>query len=263
MNLNSFFQSIFQNNYIGIIITIIAILAISLLLIHIFYYIINKASKRLDMDITVSYLLKDLIKYIIYIIAFVIILEIVGIDVTGLIVSLGIIGISIGFAGRDVISNFISGIFILSDKTIKVGEFIEVEDVKGKVEKVGFRTTTLITPDNSIVTIPNSVLSSNPYMNHTYLKEHRIDMIISLPYNIDLNQFKESFTKKIEELDWVLKNTPPKIFIKELKNSGIELKISAWGTDYSKVEEYRLNLAEEARKIINKYINKNKEISAQ
>lgn len=247
MNLNPFPNY----EFIGDIIAIAIILIVSYALINILAYVINKLSRKIDLEKTLEYLLKDLTKYLIYIIAVILILELLGVNISGIFISLGIIGVVVGFAARDIFSNFMSGIFLLADKTVKVGEFINVGNVEGKVKKLGFRTTTLVTLDNLIVTIPNSVLSKNPYTNYTYLDETRVDLIVMIPYEIDLNEFKSSAITIISKLEWVLKDSPPKIFIKEMNESGIMLKITAWLSEYSKIEECRMNLANVIRKQIN------------
>jgi small-conductance mechanosensitive channel len=243
---------IFPNyQFIENIIAIAVILIVAHVLINVLSYLINKFGAKIELEKTLEYLTKDLVKYLIYIIAFIIILEVIGIDISGILISLGIIGVVIGFAARDVISNFMSGIFLLADKTVKVGEFIGVGNVEGKVKKLGFRTTTLITSDNLVVTIPNSVLSKNPYTNHTYFDETRVDLEVLVPYEIDLDEFKSSLLKTISKLNWVLKDIHPKIFMTEMNETGIKLKISAWFNEYSKIEEYRMDLANVIRKQIN------------
>ena len=250
MNLN-FIAQIFPYNTFSFLLYTVITLIIAFILIKLISFLINKATKKFDIEITLNYLLKDLAKYLIYIIAFVIILSLAGIDINGLIVSLGIVGITIGFAARDIISSFVSGIFILFDKTVKVGEIIEVQNIRGEVKKLGFRTTTVVTSDNLIVTIPNRVLSTSPYINHTFFDEQRIDLDVVIPFNVDINKFKDIFIQKTTNLEWVLKDFSPKVFVKEMTDTGAKLKISAWTQDYSKIETYRLNLADEVRKIIN------------
>ncbi len=246
-------------NYMGSILTIIIIIVVAFVLTNIFAFLINKISKKFNLEITLNYLLKDLLKYSIWIIAFITILEVGGVDVSAIVVSLGIVGISVGFAARDIVSSFVAGMFILADKTVKVGEVIKIDDIRGKVKKLGFRTTTLVTPDNLIVTVPNSVLSKNPYLSYTYLDEQRVDLEIALPYNVDLEEFKSIFMEKIIGLDWVLDDSKPRVVVREMIPEGIILKISAWATDYSQIEIYRLNLANEARILITK-ISKDDEI---
>ena len=237
--------------FIEDILIIVVILIVSYVLIKILSYLINKCCAKIDLEKTLEYLTKDLVKYSICIIALILILEIIGINVSAIFISLGIIGIVVGFAARDIMSNFMSGIFLLADKTVKIGEFIEVGNVKGKVERLGFRTTTLVTSDNIIVTIPNSVLSKNPYTSHTYFDETRVDLEVLIPYEIDLDEFSSSSLEEISKLDWVLKDNPPKVFMQEMNESGIKLKVSAWFDEYSKLEEYRMNLANAVRKQMN------------
>ena len=114
-----------------------------------------------DLNLTAHYLFKDIVKYTVIIVAIAWILHVLGINLESIIISLGVVGIVIGFASQDIVSNFISGIFVISDKRIKVGEVIEVNGFKGTIKKVGFRNTTMINQDNYEITIPNSVLSKN------------------------------------------------------------------------------------------------------
>jgi len=241
----------YDYGYLSIIFTIIIIILLAVILTNFIVFIINKISNRWDLEITLNYLLKDLSKYLIWIVAFFAILETVGVDVSAIVVSLGIVGISFGFAARDIISSFLAGIFIIADNTVKIGEVIEIGDVRGRVKSLGFRTTTLVTPDNLIVTVPNSVLSTNLYISYTYFDEQRIDLEVSIPYNVDLENFKEIFIEQTSALDWVLDDPKPRIVVKEIISEEITLKISAWANEYSKIEQYRLNLANETRKIIN------------
>ena len=250
MNLNIINQ-FFQPSTLNFLLYVAITLIISAILIKLFSFLMNKATKKFDIEITLNYLLKDLVKYLIYIIAVIIILNLVGIDISGLVVSLGIVGIIIGFAARDIISSFVSGMFILADKTVKVGEIIEVNNIKGEVKKLGFRTTTLVTTDNLIVTIPNAVLAKNPYINHTFFDKQRIDLEVIMPFNVDINKFKDVFNQKISNLEWTLEDSSPRVVVKEMIDNGMRLKISAWGQDYSKMEIYRLDLGDEVRKIIN------------
>lgn len=226
------------------------IIIVSIVLVKILAVLINKATKKFDIEVTLNYLLKDLTKYLIYIFAFLIILGVAGIDINALIVSLGVAGITLGFAAKDIISSFVSGIFILADKTVKVGEVIEVDDIMGEVKKLGFRTTTLVTPDNLIVTVPNTVLAKNPYTNHTYFDKHRIDLEVIIPLNIDIGNFERILTKRVSELLWNLKNSHPKVIVMEMIEEGFKLKISAWGNEYSEIENCRLDIANEVRKLI-------------
>ncbi|RBQ23728.1 Small-conductance mechanosensitive channel MscMJ [Candidatus Methanobinarius endosymbioticus] len=239
-----------QYPFLEFLLYTVIVLIVSTVLVRILAFIINKLAKKFNIELTLNYLFKDLAKYVIYIFAFVIILGMAGVDINALIVSLGVVGVTLGFAAKDIISSFVSGIFLLADKTVKVGEVIEVEDIKGEVKKLGFRTTTLVTSDNLIVTVPNTVLSQNPYTNYTYFDKHRIDLEVILPLNVDIADFEKSLVKRISDLPWILENSNPQINVIEMNEEGSKLKISACSDEYSKIETCRLDLANEVRKLI-------------
>jgi len=246
MNINIFSQYPFVRFLIYIVIILIA----TVISVKISSLFINRITEKFEIELTFNYLLKDFLKYLIYIIAFLMILEVVGVDINALVVSLGVVGIAIGFAARDVISSFVSGIFILADKTVKVGEVIKVNDIKGKVTKIGFRTTTIVTVDNLIVTIPNTVLAKNPYINYTFFDKYRIDLEVIIPFNVDINNFEKILIQRISNLNWVLVDSSVKVDVIEMNENGIKVKISAWGENYSKIDSCRLDLANEVRKLI-------------
>ncbi|MDR3063399.1 MAG: mechanosensitive ion channel family protein, partial [Methanobrevibacter sp.] len=116
----------------SIIISLLIIIIATFIISKILTIIINKL-KRNKRDMTLVYLIIDLIHYIVYIIAILLIFEVFGIDLTSIFVSIGIVGISVGFAAKDIISNFMSGIFLISDKSVKVGDTLEVSGIKGKI----------------------------------------------------------------------------------------------------------------------------------
>ncbi|MCK9151221.1 mechanosensitive ion channel family protein [Methanobacterium alcaliphilum] len=213
-------------------------------------YFIKKMGQRWEIDLTVIQVLNDLVKYGIYIIALVISLKELGIDITAIALSLGIVGVAVGFAARDTLSNFISGMFILADKSFKVGDTIEISNQKGKVTKVGFRTTTLTTPDNSVITVPNSTFSKNPYLNYTYMDRRRVDLRVNIPYDFELEELTEKIETLVNNFDWVRKEPKPKILILELKDVGVQAKITAWTDDPWEVAQYKTLMAEKIKKIL-------------
>ncbi len=205
------------------------------------------------MDLTVLYLIQEVIKYLIIVYAIAWILKIFKVDLSGIIISLGVIGIIVGFAAKDIFSNFMSGISLVTDKGIKVGNVIGVNNIKGIVKKVDFRKTTLETADGYIVSVPNSVLSTNAYTNYPPLELNKITLKILVPYGIDLKTFNNEYIKIFEEKKWVNTAKKPRISDVELSEFGGEVKILVWVDDYLKISEYTLELTNELRKIIEKY----------
>jgi small conductance mechanosensitive channel len=238
------------NPYLKDIVMILIIIIATIIITKLVTYFLKKTFQRWDIDITVIQVLQEIINYSIYVIAISLILKELGIDITGIAVSLGIVGVAVGFAARDIIANFISGMFILADKSFKVGDTISVSNQKGKVTKVGFRVTTITTPDNSVITIPNSAFSTSPYSNFTYMDRRRVDLGITIPYTFDLEELTIKIEKILEDFDWVNKSPKPKVMLLELSDVGVKAKITAWTSNPKQVAHYRSLMAEELKKIL-------------
>ncbi len=225
-----------------IIVTIIILIA-SLLIIKWTSIFINNTGKKFEFDATLIQVINELIKYTIYAFAVTIILNEIGIDITAIAVSLGIVGVAVGFAARDTISNFISGLFVLGDKSFKVGDIIEISNQKGKVLIMGFRVTKLVTPDNNIITIPNSNFSKNVHINHTPLEEKRVDLDVNIPYSVKVEDISKSFEELTSGFKWALDEPKANVIINELSDTGIKATLSVWVDDPWKVAEYRSIIA--------------------
>lgn len=232
----------------------VIISAVTLIGSYIIYEIIShflkRIGKRLDTDLTVIQVLKEIFKYTIIALAITLILKVWGLDVGPLILSLGIVGIAVGFAARDTLSNFISGMFILAEKSFRVGDTIEISGQRGKIQKMGFRVTTMTTPDNKVITVPNSAFSKTPYLNFTTMDTRRVDLKINISYPLDLEQITPALLKAAGSLSWARSNPKPKIHIKELSDVGVKATLSVWTNKPQKVAEYRTQLAERVKGIL-------------
>lgn len=236
-------ETIINNPLLKDIIVTIIILIASLLIIKWTSIFINNTGKKFEFDATLIQVINELIKYTIYALAVTLILNELGINITAIAVSLGIVGIAVGFAARDTISNFISGLFVLGDKSFKVGDIIEISDQKGKVTIMGFRVTKLVTPDNNIITIPNSNFSKNVFINHTLLEGKRVDLDVNIPYNIKVEDISERFKELTSGFKWALDVPKANVIINELSDTGIKATLSVWVDDPWKVVEYRSIIA--------------------
>ena len=236
-------ETIINNPLLKDIIVTIIILIASLLIIKWTSIFINNTGKKFEFDATLIQVINELIKYTVYALAVTLILNELGINITAIAVSLGIVGIAVGFAARDTISNFISGLFVLGDKSFKVGDIIEISDQKGKVTIMGFRVTKLVTPDNNIITIPNSNFSKNVLINHTLLEGKRVDLDVNIPYNIKVEDISESFKELTSGFKWALDVPKANVIINELSDTGIKATLSVWVDDPWKVVEYRSIIA--------------------
>lgn len=209
-----------------------------------------KKTERFGKNMTAVYLIHDIINYIIYFIAIMVILQVFGIDLGGLLLSLGIVGIAVSLAAKDIFSNFMSGIVLILGRSIKVGETVEINNHKGIIERVSLRTTRISDDDGIKHIVPNSVLTNNTYLQYKPPERHRINILTHLPLKLDVNEFKEFIIKKISGYEGILKNPQPAVYSKRIEKDWIELKVSFWIKNYKNKDEYKLIITNEIRKYI-------------
>ena len=217
---------------------------------------LRKMEEQFDLNLTAHYLFKDLLKYTIILVAFALILHVLGINLESIIISLGIVGIAIGFASQDIVSNFLSGIFVISDKKIQIGGVIEVNDFKGTIRKVGFRNTTMINQDNHEITIPNSLLSKNIYKLYPPTEDHRLRITAVLPHGINLDQFKEELDKVMFSYDWVVKDKTT-FFSRDYSEFGPKVEVSYWIKEYKYIDCGKIRILENINRISDEYRKNN------
>jgi small conductance mechanosensitive channel len=236
-------ETILNNPQLRDIFVTIIILLASFLIIKWTAMFVEKTGKKFEFDETLIQVINELFKYTVYALAVTLILDEIGINITAIAVSLGIVGVAVGFAARDTISNFISGLFVLGDKSFKVGDIIEISNKKGKVMLMGFRVTKLVTPDNNIITIPNSNFSKNVHINHTPLEDKRVDLDVTIPYNVKVEEVIDNFVDLASGFKWALDEPKANVLINELADTGIKATMSVWVDDPWKVAEYRSIIA--------------------
>lgn len=238
-------------------ISIILIIISSLIVIKIGEYVLSILEKRYDLNLTAHYLFKDLFKYLVIILALTWILQLIGINIQNIVISLGIVGIAVGFASKDIVSNFISGLFVITDKQIEVGKVIEVDGQKGTIKKVGFRNTYLINQDQHRIIVPNSVLSTKPYKIYKPNEDHRLRVVSTLPNYLDLLEFEKEFNDIIMQYEQVDKTK--KIFIRPLEftDSGPKVEINFWVNEFKDIMPTKAIILNEMNELISKHKEEN------
>lgn len=170
-----------------------------------------------------------IVQYIIIIIGFLIIIQTVGIDITTLNVLAGAIGIGVGFGLQNIANNLISGLIILFERPVKVGDRIEVGDVEGAITKIGTRSTTVLTNDNIAIIIPNSRLISENVVNWSYNDENvRFAIPVSVSYRSDVRKVEQLLLKVASENPDVLENPTPRVRFVQFGDSGLTFTLLAW-----------------------------------
>lgn len=168
-------------------------------------------------------------RYLILFVGFLVILQTVGINLTTLNVLAGAVGIGVGFGLQNVASNFISGLIILFERPVKVGDRIEVDDVDGKVMAVGARATRIKTNDNVTIIVPNSKFIIENVHNWSYANRRvRFRVPVGVAYDSDIDLVNRLLLEVAAENENVLDDPPPSVRLLEFGDSSINLELWAW-----------------------------------
>lgn len=138
------------------------------------------------------------------------------------------LALAVGFAAQDLISNFVSGIFILRDEPFHVGDWIEWNGMEGVVRDIQLRTTKIETFDNEVITVPNSNLANNPVTNPVSNNKLRIPFLFGIGYDDDIKQAKHAILAEAERTEGILNEPEPSVNLTELGDSYVGLTGTVW-----------------------------------
>ncbi len=173
-------------------------------------------------------ILLKIIYFGILIIAFVSVSPSIGIKLSGLLVAGGIAGIVIGFASQSIVSNLISGLFLIWEKPIKIGDQINVDGVSGFVEDIHIMSTIVRTYDGLYVRIPNERVFTSSITNYVANPVRRFEYTIGIRYADDAEKAIEIIKKIIDEHPFALKYPEPAVFVDSLGESSVNIVVKIW-----------------------------------
>lgn len=179
-------------------------------------------------------------------------LRAVGVDLISILGAAGVVGVAIGFAAQTTLSNIISGLFIMGERSIRIGDYIRTVGVEGSVEAVNLLSISLRQADNSLVRIPCESLIKNPVVNVTGDELRRCDFDLGVDYSSNLEQVRETILRLIEAEPKLATEPAPVILFSGFGESSLDLHIGAWckTADYHEVRfKFATNLLNEFRRV--------------
>lgn len=147
---------------------------------------------------------------------------------SSLIAGLGLGSVAIGFAFKDIFENFFAGMLILLRQPFQIGDFIEVEDIDGKIENITIRDTVVRQTDGQPVIIPNSLLFKNPVTVRTDKDRRRTRVVCGVGYGEDVDKAREVIADAVKSADSVLQDQPVQVFAHEFGASSVDFDIRWW-----------------------------------
>lgn len=219
-------------------------LLLSLVIFYVGKWIIKKISKffdkllrRRNMDTSLRNFLRTVISGFLFAILIFLIINIVGLQTVSLAALIGSIGLAVGLAVKDNLSNFAGGVMLLFNKPFKTGDSIEVQNLSGTVQSIGILYTQLVTFDGRRVYIPNGPLSTGNIVNFSAEPNRRLEFVIGVDFGSDINEVKAILLDIVNDHPKILKDPAPAVVLKTINNSSVDFSVRVFTTnpDYGDV----------------------------
>ena len=193
-------------------------------------WVAERALSRFDhLDAGTRQTFGALLRYVILIVGFAVILQNAGINLAALGVVAGAIGVGVGFGLQNIISNFISGLIIMLERPIRVGDRIEVSGIEGVVREIGARRATIVTADNVSILIPNQRFITENIVNLVYAQAPiRLRVPLQVAAGADLNQVSRWLLEAATREAGVLAQPAPAVLVLALGGATMQLEVAVW-----------------------------------
>lgn len=205
---------------------------------------INKSNR---FDEPKKFSIYTLTKYVIIVFTFIFSLKIIGFDVSVLLAGSAALLVGFGLGMQNLFSDYISGLIILIDSTIKVGDILEINGLICKVQKINLRTTTVFTREDKHIILPNTDLTRNHLINWTHSNvASRFEISVRVDYSSDIDKVISIMLGLTASFEDIKKEPVPYIRFKDFGDSALEFSIFFWSEELFRIEriksDYRIAL---------------------
>jgi small conductance mechanosensitive channel len=197
---------------------------------------------RSRLDVSVSSFLVNSARSALLVVVLLAVLQQFGLETTSLLTLLGTAGLAVALSLQGSLANFASGLLLLAFRTVRIGDSIEVGDVRGRVSEMLPFHVVLETPDNQRITVPNTLLTNGPVRNNTFLPARRVQWTLPLDAREDLDAVKAALRTRLQAEPRILHEPLPQIYVQEWGADKRTLIVTAWTAtaDYLAVQQEML-----------------------
>ena len=213
---------------LGIALVVLVLAGIVAWIVH---YAIGKATARAHLRPSLRNLAQLVGRIVVWVLGIMIAAVIVfpGLTPASMLAGLGLGSVAIGFAFKDIFENFLAGILILLRNSMRIGDFIECEDIEGRIENISLRESHVRQTDGQLVIVPNAYLFKNPVVVRTDLKQRRVTVICGVAYGEDVDRARAVIKEAVEGLETVVtRGREVQIFAQEFADSAINFEVTWW-----------------------------------
>jgi len=196
--------------------------------------IVRKGLERAEVDATLVPFLSKGVYYLVLAVVVIAVLQLFGVQTTSLVAVLGAAGLAVGLALQGTLSNFAAGVMLLIFRPFKVGDYVDAGGTAGSVLEIGIFATTLKSPDNIKIIVPNSQVYGQTIKNFNGFDTRRVDMVMGISYDDDIQLAIDTITKIVTADDRVLADPAPTVAVSNLGDSSVDIVVRPWcqGADY-------------------------------
>ena len=207
-------------------------------------FLFNRLLAQSGLDRSLQYAIAQIVSNIVLVVGIFIVLENTGIHLAALTVFAGAVGVGVGFGLQNIASNFISGLVILAERPITIGDRVEVAGIAGQVEHIRARSTVIRTNDNIAMIVPNTKFIDSPVTNWTYGDPRvRFRIPVGVAYGSDISKVREALLTAGRENANTLKEPAPTVFLKQFGDNSIDFELVVWSSEMSaRPSRYRSDL---------------------
>lgn len=189
----------------------------------------SRVLSKLEIDPGLQYTLARVSQYIIVIIGVLVSFQFVGINLTSLAVVFGLLSVGIGFGLQNITANFISGLIVMFERPISVGDRVDVAGIEGDVTEINIRSTKIRTLNNISIIVPNTEFVSNSVINYSHGDPtFRLDVKVGVAYSSDLEKVLKALNEPTEEHPKVMKQPKHQVHLTEFGDSAWEMELRVW-----------------------------------
>jgi len=202
--------------------------------------LLGKILRKNNVDETLGNFLGQISYYALFVMVVIAAAGQLGINTTSFLTIVGAAGLAIGLALKDSLSNFASGVMLIMFRPFKVGDVVTAGGQTGKVESIAIFSTIITTPDNQMVIVPNSSITSDVITNVNAKPTRRIDLVIGIGYDDNIGEAKSVLEDLLKADSRILSDPAPTIAVSELADSSVNFVVRPWvkTADYWDVRFY-------------------------
>jgi small conductance mechanosensitive channel len=199
-------------------------------------FVIKGVRKNLSMSLKksgrVSEILESFIlnvtSKVLWVIVFMLVIQKLGVEIGPLVAGLGVTGFIVGFACQESLANLAAGVMIALNQPFEVGHYVELSGASGAVYEMNMMATTLHTPDNKKVVVPNSSVWGSTITNYTALDTRRVDLVVGISYSSDIGKAKDVLQSVLKENKMVLDEPGSTVEVVEMADSSVNFVVRPW-----------------------------------